>query len=349
MPEDFHPRFAATGIGSLPHTDPREAVADVLARLPEMPYWPQLPARGPAEDMNLQYAPALEPLLAPDYQGRRVVAFAGGEREAALAAFYERLFSGELEGFGLAPEMAAGLAAFLEAAAGSDCRWVKGQVTGPFTLASAVSGPDGKALLFDEEAAQALAQGLGAAAAAQAKQLAVLGKPVVIFFDEPGLAGYGSAFTPASRELVVGLLSAAFGEARGRAELIVGVHVCANTDWSLIVEAGADILNLDSFGYGDNLLLYPEAVSELMGRGGAVAWGAVPTQQWQGSETAAELWAGLERLLAGLEEKGLARELIASQSLVTPSCGMGSLDPPRSRAILEATRQVSELARRHYG
>jgi hypothetical protein len=44
----------ATGIGSLPLTDPDEAVALALRYLPEAPLWPQLPRRGFREHMGGQ-------------------------------------------------------------------------------------------------------------------------------------------------------------------------------------------------------------------------------------------------------------------------------------------------------
>jgi len=351
VPEDFHPRFAATGIGTLPHRDPEAAVADVLARLEDMPYWPQLPQRDPGEDMNPQYAPALAPLVVAASGSREVRAFGDLSREEALAAFYERLLAGPLESFDLEPTMAAGYFAFLQAieqAPAGSYPWLKGHVTGPITMGLSVTGPDGKALLYDDEAAEALARGLGAAAAAQAQRLAGLGRPVMIFFDEPALSGFGSAFTPVSREKVLALLGASFEEACGRADMVIGVHCCGNTDWSLLVDAGADVLNLDSEGFGRHLLLYPESVRTLLERGGAVAWGAVPTAEYKGNETAKGLWAALHELLKAMEDKGLPHELLASQALVTPACGMGTLSEDQSRAILDLTAQVSALAREHY-
>ena len=42
---------AATGIGSLPGDDPRDAVATVLGELPELPFLPELPGRGAGAEM----------------------------------------------------------------------------------------------------------------------------------------------------------------------------------------------------------------------------------------------------------------------------------------------------------
>ncbi len=42
------PPGCATGIGSLPGTDPAEAMRIVLGELPDLPHLVELPARGPA-------------------------------------------------------------------------------------------------------------------------------------------------------------------------------------------------------------------------------------------------------------------------------------------------------------
>lgn len=351
MPNEFKPKFLASGIGSLPHKDPVVAVDLVLERLVEMPYWPQLPNLGAQEDMNLQYAPALAPLVAPDYEAHTITAYSGLSREEALAGFFERLMGGELESFGLTKDIAAGMFRFMEkvgAAPDGAFPWIKGHVTGPLTLAASVMGPDGKALLYDDEVADALARGLGVAAAAQLKQLEHLNRPAMVFLDEPFLSGYGSAFTPLSREKVIQLLGATMEELRARAQAVIGIHCCGNTDWGILVDAGADVINLDSAGFGEHLLLYPEKVRELMERGGAVAWGAVPTSEFTGSETARGLWDALHELLKGLEAKGLPHDLLASQSLVTPACGMGSMQDDQAQAILDLTAGVSQLAKAEY-
>ncbi len=51
--------MAATGIGSVPFTDPGETVALVLETLPLAPYWPQMVRLGFAEEMTAQAARGL--------------------------------------------------------------------------------------------------------------------------------------------------------------------------------------------------------------------------------------------------------------------------------------------------
>ena len=76
--------------------------------------------------------------------------------------------------------------------------------------------------------------------------------------DEPFLSGYGSAFTPISQgksDRAFKLIP--FEEISSRCRAVIGVHCCGNTDWGILVEAGADVINLDSFGYGENLAALP--------------------------------------------------------------------------------------------
>ena len=45
-----------TIIGSMPHTDPAAACAQVLKYLRDIPAWPQLPRRSFKENMNAQFS-----------------------------------------------------------------------------------------------------------------------------------------------------------------------------------------------------------------------------------------------------------------------------------------------------
>jgi hypothetical protein len=163
--------------------------------------------------------------------------------------------------------------------------------------------------------------------------------------DEPSLTGFGSAFSPLTRQHALNLLQIALEEARALCPAAaLGVHCCGNTDWSLIMEAGPDIISLDSVGFGSYLLLYTEQLHTFLRRGGAVAWGAVPTDPAKAT-TDAELWGQLRELLIKLEQGGISRDLLASTSLVTPACGLGSLAEKDAERIIALLTPLSHLAR----
>ena len=61
----FTPHLMTTGIGSVPHTNPEEAVSFVLEADLSIPFWPQLPARHFFEQMIPQYSEGM-PCVALD-------------------------------------------------------------------------------------------------------------------------------------------------------------------------------------------------------------------------------------------------------------------------------------------
>ncbi len=335
--------LSTTGIGSVPFLDP-ESTLDLIARnCPELPFWPQLVQRTPYEDMGLQFVDGL-PLVKIDEENHRVTVGAEG-REEALTAFYERFLSGDWESFAVPESSALGLYRFFDRAArdnsfGPD--FLKVQVTGPVTFGQSIRTPDGKTLLDDPEFADVTPKLLGAKGAWLASRIRALGRTPIIFFDEPGLTGFGSAFSNLSREQVVQLLQETAQIAASDGPVLTGTHICGNTDWNMVIASGLDIINFDAYGFLDHFLLYPEEIKKFLTRGGRLAWGIVPTLDYTGQkaeELAGKLKAGLEKL-AG---QGFDLDMVRKQSLITPACGVGSRTEDTARAIIELLPQVREL------
>ena len=162
--------LAATGIGSVPFTDPEETVSLILENLPQVPFWPQMVRLGFREEMTAQAARGLAALKI-DEAARIVELDPEVPRDEALAQFYEAVLSGDLEPFAMEEKEAHGFYALLTAVAArkSPCRALKGQLAGPVTFAGMVKDPAGKAILFDRELTQAACQGLARKAAWQAQ------------------------------------------------------------------------------------------------------------------------------------------------------------------------------------
>jgi len=340
------PPLAATGIGSVPFTDPEAAAALILKHLPELPFWPQMVRRGYAEDMVPQGARGLPGLVA-DPDARQVRLDPGVSREIALAEFYEMLWQNNLEHFALKEEEAAGFFALCRAAAGlpSPPLGLKGQVVGPVTFAGMVKDDQEKPILYDREFTQAISLGLAKKAAWQAEQFRALGAEAVIFFDEPILTGFGSAFFPVSREEVAQLLRDALETTRQSGPVLLGVHCCGNTDWSLVLSLPLDILSFDSYGYFDSLALYEDPLRHFLDRGGWLAWGAVPTGEELARESAASLWERFTAQVERLAARGLGHRRVLSQALLTPSCGLGYLTPEAAVTALGFLQELSARAR----
>jgi hypothetical protein len=337
--------LAATGIGSVPFSDPEEAVALILASLPQLPYWPQMVRLGYREEMGPQVARGL-PTLKVDPAARAVQVDPDLPRDQALAQFYEAVLGEDLTPFALEPEEARGFFALLAAVAarGAASQALKGQLAGPVTLAGLIKDPDGKPILYDRELTQAVCQGLARKAAWQAQKFRELGKEAVIFFDEPYLSGFGSAYLPISREEVMDLLTQTLEATRLLGPVILGVHCCGNTDWSMLMEAPIDILSFDSFGYFDSLPLYERALTKFLARGGWLAWGLVPTREELQGETGESLWQRFAAQVKELAARGLSPKEVLSQALLTPACGLGYLAPEAARRVLTLLADLSARA-----
>jgi hypothetical protein len=340
------PALAATGIGSMPFIDKQEAVRLILENLSEIPYWPQMAQMGFQEDMVSQGAGGL-PLIIRDMEQRLVRVTDAVDRDAAMVQFYEAALQEDLDKFSLAPEEASGFYSLLEALAKLPTDhpvFVKGQVVGPVTFASIVKGLDGKAILFDQELVQAVTRGLALKAAWQAAKIRESGRQAIIFFDEPSLTGFGSAFMQISREEVVSLLTEAITSARESGNAFFGVHCCGNTDWSVLLETPLDILSFDSYEFFENLKLYDKSLKKFLERGGYLAWGLVPTSPTVPEETEEVLWAKFTGQVEELSQLGIDKALILGRSLLTPACGMGYLEPERARRSLACLASLSRRA-----
>jgi hypothetical protein len=339
--------LAITGIGSVPFEDPQEAAALILKHFPEVPFWPQLVRLGFREEMVAQGAGGL-PGLKVDLEGRQVFLDPEASREMALAQFYETLWAGGLDPYALAPEEARGFYALLDQASArpDGPGALKGQVVGPVTFAGMVKAGDGKPILYDRELTQAVSQGLAKKAAWQAEQFQKAGREAVIFFDEPILTGFGSAFLPVSREEVTATLTETMEAARESGPMTVGVHCCGNTDWGLLLSTPLDILSFDSYGYFDHLLLYDQALMAFFERGGYVAWGLVPTGGGDlAQETGDSLWQRFTSQVERLAGLGLGLTTVLQHSLLTPACGLGYLSPEEAARALALLAELSGRAR----
>jgi hypothetical protein len=339
------PALAATGIGSVPFLDIQEAVRQILKNLTEIPYWPQMAQKGFQEDMVSQGAGGL-PLIVRDMEQRLVRLTDAVDRDTALTQFYEAALQEELDKFSLTPEEASGFYSLMEALQTLPAEapaFVKGQVVGPVTFATIVKGMDGKAILFDQELVQAVTRGLALKAAWQVAKIRESGRQAIIFFDEPSLTGFGSAFMQISREEVINLITEAITAAREPAEAYFGVHCCGNTDWSVLLETPIDVLSFDSYEFFDNLKLYDKSLKKFLGRGGYLAWGLVPTSPNAPAESEEALWTRFTTQIEELVHLGLDKPSLLSQSLLTPACGMGYLAPEKAQ---EAFGNLAGLSRR---
>ena len=342
MSPEFY--FKATAIGSVPSLDVRNTCLQILSHLPEIPCWPQFVNRSHLEDMNIQFSEGL-PLLRVDKEKRALICSNVGF-ESELTHFYEKFLADDVDAFSISNAYAPGffeLINWIKEKPDHYGPYIKGQSVGPVTFAAGIPDPDGKSILYNPNILDAMVKGLAIKALWQVRELGRSGKSPILFLDEPYLSGFGSAFTTIQREEVISLIKEVIDYLRERTDTLIGIHCCGNTDWSMLIEAGPDIINFDAFGYMESFLLYPEEITKFIEGGGTIAWGIVPTSDLTGKETVDELCRKLEAGLKRIYEWGLKPETVARHSILTPACGMGSLEESSANHVLEL---LSKLARR---
>ena len=350
-------KFAPEGrpllIGSLPLSDHEKATELVLAHTPEIPLWVQLPSN-PGEGMIDQFLPGF-PGLVEDAEKAWIDTTTEAFGEEMLA-FYEAYLmindaDGDIEGspFALFGERTKGFAALTHIAPTLDPQpmALKGQITGPITFGTAVKDQDDRAIFYDDQLRDIMVKHLTMQAAWQARMLGKAGALPIVFFDEPALAGFGtSAYVTITEGDVISALNEMAGAVHKEGGL-AGVHVCANTQWTLLFDADIDIISFDAYTYFDRFILDPEALKAFLDKGGIIAWGIVPTDNADviKKETADSLYAKWEGQVKALEELGFQREALIDATLITPSCGTGSLQVPMATRVLELTRDLSRKVR----
>jgi hypothetical protein len=328
----------ATLVGSFPHLDAEPLVASILERFPAMPAWPQLPARDFRESMYVQYTEGL-PGAVIDMERRRLFFRADDSFAEALEGFYQAVVEEDVERFAISPEHAQGLHRFLHAVSRPGARrpaWAKGQVTGPFSFAMTVADEGKRSLAYTPELYEVAVQGMAMKARWLARTLRGVADGALVVLDEPYLCSFGSAFVNVSREDVMAALDGAAAAVHAEGALC-GLHCCGNTDWSLVFGTGIDVVNFDAHDYFEGLSLYPKELHAFLERSGTLSWGIVPTSGSAATIGAAALRADLEERMVVLERKGLPRERLRSQALLTTACGLGT------RSVAEAEQAVDVL------
>jgi methionine synthase II (cobalamin-independent) len=228
---------------------------------------------------------------------------------------------------------------------------VKGQITGPFTLLATLKDENGQLALYDPRLRDVVVKTLALNAQWQVERLSQFSLPTIIFIDEPALAGFGSsAFISVSAEDISTMLDEVAGHIH-RAGGLAGTHVCANTDWSLFFGRSLDVINFDAYTYFDRFALYRQELVSFIERGGIVAWGIVPTMDPDNikGENADSLVSRWRQQVEQLVGDDLSLETIFRQSIITPSCGCGTLTEPLAERVVHLTRQVSEQLRHKTG
>ncbi|HEX6525037.1 MAG TPA: methionine synthase [Streptosporangiaceae bacterium] len=325
------PLGSATGIGSMPGTDPAEAVRIVAGELPGFPHLPELPERGPGADLTGRTAALLIDMpVEVTPRGWRLGEHPGRDVQRARS-----MLSSDLDAM---EEVLQGYTGPL-----------KIQLCGPWTLAATLElTRKMDAALSDPGAVADLTASLAEAAAAHAADVAkrVPGARLVVQFDEPALAAVAAGEVPTAsglsrlpaieddtlRERLAQVLAANPG--------YTVVHCCATTvPFGIIRGAGAEAVSFDlsQLRRGEE-----DAVGESAEAGMGLLVGAVPAVDPAGEDVTQDRGIQVARRVARLWHRlGLPPDV--EQVVVTPGCGLAGASPAWARTALARCREAARI------
>lgn len=310
----------ATGIGSLPHFDPGEAVEFVLRHTPRLPFAPSLPARSKREGMIGQAASGISG-ISVDADGSLGIDHQAVDPDAPLD---EEAFAGDAF---------VGFRAFLTAMVDRSGP-LKISLTGPVTLGVALHAAGLDADLAFAVAGQAVRQ--------RARGLLRLVKErvpqadVVAFVDEPSLASCTAPGFPIGAVEAIDLVSSVLAVLETGAT--TALHCCGDADWRLVLQAGPQILSVPTDA---GLERAAGTLADFLERGGWVAWGAVPTDRPVG-QTVERLWRQLSMLWCDLVAGGCEPGLLRTQALMTPACGLARHGVTQAEQVMALTTRLAQ-------
>ena len=343
-------KILATGIGSMPQKEPQEALDLIFKYTPFVPFWPQLPKRDIREGMCLQFSEGFPFLKISEKE----IIYERKDSEKNLEDFYSHIINEDIDYFKITSDFALGLYLFYERLKKinlKEIQFIKLQITGPFTFLGSIKDAEGNLVLQDETIMEAVSKGLTMKALWQIKFFKEFKKRMILFFDEPYLSCFGSAYTPVNREEIIKILSRIFKELKelvyqkfslSPKDLLLGIHCCGNTDWSIFLEMdNLDILSFDAFGFADKLLLYSSQIKGFLKRKGILCWGIVPTLEFNDEIDEFFLLDKFNSILDEFIKKGLDKDLVLDRLILSPACGLGNLEEVKSKRILELLSKIS--------
>ncbi len=339
----FNPEGCTTAMGILPHTDPREALE--LAFTLDVPFWPQLPNLSFSEDTYVQTVRGF-PGIIVDHENQKLLF----DEEIFLREVSEYVEALEDSScFSVGEETSVTIAGFMEMVRerGESLQSIRGQFMGPISLCLKVIDSQKKPIIYRDDLRELVIQHVSAKVNRHLLDLRALHPHAFVWVDEPGLellftgiTGYSAERAREDLDLFVSLLDGPRG-----------IHLCGNPDWDFLLNAQIDLLSFNTYSTAEVLEGYAPGLAGLLGRGGVISWGMVPTNFADyGRENAESL---LEKLLAlwdRLECRGLDRWELFTNGMIAPAtCCL--VNPDLTRTVEQAfgtVRELSDLLRREY-
>jgi methionine synthase II (cobalamin-independent) len=319
----------STGIGSWPGAEMADALKITFAECPDLPYLPELPARGPHAGL-IGRGTALLTGLGIDLQsaGWRLTDVSSRDHRRAVGTLRSDL--DQLE------EIAQGYEGPVKIA-----------VAGPWSLAASLEHPRGDKVLPDSgarrEVGQSLEQGIADLVAELTRRLPAI--TTIIQLDEPSLpAVLGGGIATASglgrhRPVDIPEVSTAYTRLVERlGDTPVVVHCCApGTPIELLVNAGVTGLALDLslLGTADW-----DALGVALEQGHWLLAGALPTSDPSATAGTPDQLAAA--VLGPIRRLGLPPE-VSTHTVVTPACGLAGFSRTAAIGALRTIRTAAGI------
>jgi methionine synthase II (cobalamin-independent) len=267
-------------------------------------------------------------------------AYINTEDTSGIEQFYENVFNESLEAFRISEKAAPGFYRFLERLKEieSGVKFIKGQLTGPFSMGLGLKDEKGKPIIYNFGYFDIIKKALNMKAKWMVAAIKKLypEKEIIIFFDEPYLVSFGSAYVSISKNETISLIDEVISGVNAKR----GIHCCGNTDWSVLLNTGIDIINYDAFNFLETIFYYKEELVKFFERGGWISPGIVPSSEEVLKTTRDDIQGILAKFNTLTDTLGLIRK--PREYLITTSCGLGSLSAEEARRAMELLKMFQE-------
>ncbi len=348
-----------TLIGSMPHSNAEVALKKIIENI-KIPCWPQLPKRCFKENMYIQYS--------ENFPGIEInndkIFFNEDKFYQEIESFFENYENKNYDYFKISKDFAEGFYKFLEFLPiiknkSQEVLSLKLQTTGPLTFALSIKDYYDKQIFYDLQLRDITTKHLVMKSLWQIKQTIksinfTVDKKVelILFYDEPYLSAYGSAFTSVGKEEILNCLTSTLKETKtlffeffgnDNTNLKIGIHCCGNTDWSILTEIDClDIISFDSYDFFESFVLYARDIKNFLEKNGIIAWGIIPNNEKIFLVSAESLIEKLEKYIYELILKGVEKKLLYKNLILTPQCGLGNVKENVLEKILEICKEISK-------
>jgi methionine synthase II (cobalamin-independent) len=285
------------------------------------------------------YTTFLEGVPSMVFDTAKNTAYMDTKQTEGIEKFYDDVAGDVIDAFRITNNVAPGFYRFLERLKEiqEGVRYIKCQLTGPFSMGLGLKDEHGTPIIYNDAFYDIIKKAVHMKAKwmIQTIQAAYPEKDIIIFFDEPYMVSFGSAYVSVSKEDAISALN----EVTEGLNAKTGIHICGNTDWSVPFNSNINIVNYDAHNYLDTIFYYQDDLARFLAVGGQIAPGIVPSVK---EELAVSTVDTVERQVDQFWDKMRTITGAGPQSefLITTSCGVGSLSADEARNAMELLHKL---------